>query len=248
MPVSTGKFNVDGDGVLWDLDGNVIDNGEFQVGRQLGDTTAIVLTIEPDGDTDAIPADTHYLAGSMINGAADLTVGHGAALGDDFLTSKGVYILATPTNGPESDENSGIWFLTPGSNASVGLFLPDLPAGWAYEGWVVVDGMPVTTGRFMDGEGADDAAPYSGAGAGPPFPGEDFLMNAPEGLTFPTDLAGTTAVISIEPSPDDSAGPFTLKPLVGMIPEEATDNTEYGLGNNAAGFPTGRAWIRIDAP
>jgi hypothetical protein len=73
------------------------------------------------------------------------------------------------------------------------------------------------------------------------FPGEDFLENAPAGLTFPTDLAGGVAVISIEPDPDNSTDPFTLKPLVGNIPADAVDHTLYQMGNNAAGFPTGTA-------
>lgn len=78
---------------------------------------------------------------------------------------------------------------------------------------------------------------------GPPFPGEDYLENAPAGLTFPTDLAGGTAVISIEPFPDDSPAPFTFKPLVGSIPQGADDHVNYDLDNNAAGFPTGTASI-----
>jgi hypothetical protein len=88
---------------------------------------------------------------------------------------------------------------------------------------------------------ADDAAPYSGPSAGPAFPGEDFLFNAPAGLTFPTDLAGGTGVISIEPDPDNSTAPFTLKPLVGDIPANAVDHTPYDMTNNAASFPTGTA-------
>ena len=73
-------------------------------------------------------------------------------------------------------------------------------------------------------------------------------MNAPAGLTFPTDLAGATAVISIEPSPDDAAAPFTLKPLVGAIPVDATDHVTYSMGNQAAGFSTGTATISSGQP
>ena len=65
---------------------------------------------------------------------------------------------------------------------------------------------------------------------GPPFPGEDYLVNAPMGLTFPTNLAGGTAVISIEPDPDNSPNPFTLKPLVKMIPADAADHVTYIYG------------------
>ena len=37
------------------------------------------------------------------------------------------------------------------------------------------------------------------------------LENAPAGLTFPLDLRGKTAVISIEPYPDNSACSFYFK-------------------------------------
>jgi hypothetical protein len=118
-----------------------------------------------------------------------------------------------------------------------------LPDGWAYEGWAVIGGTPVSTGRFTSVDAVDLADPFSGTEGGPPFPGEDFLVNAPSGMVFPTDLAGATAVISIEPDPDDGPGPFTLKPLVGMIPADAMDHVTYAMGN-AAGFPTGSASIR----
>jgi hypothetical protein len=74
--------------------------------------------------------------------------------------------------------------------------------------------------------------------SGPPFPGEDFLVNAPAGLTFPTNLAGGMAVISIEPVPDNSTAPFLLKPLVAPIPANAIDHTDYQMNQNLV-FPTG---------
>ncbi|MCH8020848.1 hypothetical protein IH785_13425 [candidate division KSB1 bacterium] len=244
-PVATGKFNVDANGNIVDLNGNAIANGEFDTGIDLSGTTAIIVTIEPAGDTDAIPADTHYLSGSLANLSASLSVGHAAALGDDFTSASGNYILATPTNGDNTNENSGIWFLDLSSgNPAQGLNLPALPAGWKYEGWAVISGTPVTTGTFTNLAAVDDAAPYSGTQGGPPFPGEDFLQSAPSGLTFPTDIAGGTAVISIEPSPDDDAAPFTLKPLVGSIPSPAADHVTYSMSNNASGFPTGSATIK----
>ena len=108
----------------------------------------------------------------------------------------------------------------------------------------MIDGQPVTTGTFVQVDAADDDAPFSGPEPGPPFPGEDFLQNAPAGLQFPTDLAGATAVISVEPEPDDAPAPFTLKPLVGSAPEDAADHVTYPIANNAEGFPTGTAVIR----
>ncbi len=187
-------------------------------------------------------------SGSVTNGSADLTVGHGAALGSDFSNASGVYILATPTDGPDTNENSGLWFLDLSSGSPAqGLQLPMLPAGWEYEGWVVIGGTPVSTGRFNTSAEVDLDTVFSGPLSGPPFPGEDFLFNAPDGLTFPVDLAGGTAVISVEPAPDDSTAPFTLKPLVGAIPEDARDHTVYPLQYKAGGFPSGTARILSDS-
>ena len=246
--LSTGKFNVDDAGTIVDLNDVAIPNGEFEVGGDLSAATAIILTIEPDGGTDTTPAATHYIAGSVSASSASLTVGDASALGDDFSGASGDYILATPTDGADTNENSGIWFLSLATGSpAAGLTLPDLPSGWVYEGWAVIDGTPVTTGTFTKVDSVDLADPYSGTEAGPPFPGEDFLNNAPTGLTFPTDLAGATAVISIEPSPDDASTPFTLKPLVGSIPSDATDHVTYSMDNNSSGFPTGSVTIVLNA-
>jgi hypothetical protein len=245
-PVSTGKFNVDGSGGLTTVDGTPIPGGTFETGVDLIGTSAIVITIEPSGDTDAVPADTHVLAGAISGSGASLTAGDAAALGDDFTSATGDYILATPTDGAMNNENSGIWFLSLATGSpAVGLSLPTLPTGWAYEGWVVIGGQPVTTGRFTAVDMVDDDDPYSSVLAGPPFPGEDFLVNAPSGLTFPTDIAGGIAVISIEPQPDDSAMPYTFKPLMGGIDAAAVDHVTYAMPNMAvATFPTGSATVR----
>ena len=244
-PVTTGKFNVDGNSGLVTTTGSAIADGAFDTGMDLSDASAIVITIEPSGDVDNVPANTHIVSGAVSGSSADLSVGDGSALGDDFTGATGSYILATPTNGDDTDENSGIWFLSLASgNPAEGLDLPILPEGWAYEGWAVIGGTPVTTGRFTATDAVDLSDPFSGSEPGPPFPGEDFLVNAPTGLVFPTDLAGGTAVISIEPEPDDSAAPFTLKPLAGAIAADATDHVTYSIPSNLASFPTGTATIR----
>lgn len=234
-PVTTGLFTVDASGNMSATSFDVAES-------DLADATKFVLTIEPSPDADPAPSDVHILAGDFSGGTANLTVGDGAALGNDFTSSTGSYILATPTDGMDNNEKSGVWFLDPAAGPGAALNLPALPAGWEYEGWAVIDGTPVTTGKFTDLGAADLSAPFSGTMGGPPFPGEDFLNNAPSGLTFPTDLTGGTIVISVEPSPDNSPAPFTLKPLVGTVPMGALDHTSYDLGNNAADSnPTGTA-------
>lgn len=235
IPVSTGTFTVDANGNL--------SQTTFTVdATDLQNAAAFVLTIEPNPDSDPNPSSVHILGGDFSGNSSSLSISHGAALGNDFSGSTGVYILATPTNGSNTDENSGIWFLNLSSGTPAqGLFLPTLPDGWKYEGWTVINGTPVSTGTFTSATVVDDADPYSSTMPGPPFPGEDFLLNAPSGLTFPTDISGGTAVISIEPFPDNSPAPFTLKPLVGIIPMNAVDHTTYTMGTNLSSFPTGTA-------
>ena len=234
-PVSTGIFTVDADGIQ--------SKTEFEVKiSDAEDATTFVLSIEPENDSDPSPAATKILAGDFSGSSADLTI---SPVGD-FSNAAGKYILATPTNGGDTDENSGIWFLDLATGApTVGLVLPDLPDGWKYEGWTVIDGAPVTSGKFTNVSATDEDDPYSGTMSLPDvngddgfFPGEDYLVNAPSGLMFPTDIAGGTAVISIEPDPDNSSGPFTLKPLLHGIPATATDHVVYDMDQNLS-FPTG---------
>lgn len=231
-PVTAGIFTVDSDGNLSDT--------SFELDRaDIEAATTYVLTIEPSIDSDPAPSSTHVLAGDFSATSAAITVDHAAALGESFSAVSGDYILATPTDDDADNEDSGIWFLNNSSGSPVaGLSLPELPEGWAYEGWVVINGTPVTTGTFTSAEGVDSAASYSGVNPGPPYPGEDFLTNAPAGLSFPTSITGGTAVISIEPVPDNSQAPFTLKPLVGAIPVGAEVHSVLSMEQNLS-FPTG---------
>lgn len=234
-PVSTGTFTVDMDGMLsktmFELNADDVDMA-----------TKFVLSIEPANDSDPAPAATKILAGDFNGNTASIDI---SPVGD-FSNAMGKYILATPTNGPDTDEMSGIWFLDLASGMPMnGLSLPELPEGWKYEGWTVIDGKPVTTGKFTSVMATDEADPYSGSEKLPDvngmmgfFPGEDFLMNAPMGLNFPTDIAGGIAVISVEPSPDNSEAPFALKPLVHEIPSSAMDHRTYDMNQNL-NFPTG---------
>lgn len=230
-PVSTGTFSVDDNGNL--------SASTFEVSSSnLEAATMFVLSIEPVPDMDPDPAPTKILAGEFSGSTASLAT---STVGANFEAATGKYIIAAPTGtGAANEEFSGIWFLDNSSGSAVaGLDLPELSAGWKYEGWVVIDGTPVTTGTFTNPGAADEAAPFSGSAAGPSYPGEDFLHNAPSGLTFPTDLRGKNVVISIEPDPDNSTAPFLLKPLAGMIPATLSGNP-YSINNDVSGtFPTG---------
>lgn len=203
---SAGRFTVNDSGVM--------SQKNFQIaGADLDGASAYVLTIEPQNDTDPGPTSTHLVAGNFVGGStqASLSVAHPSALGDDFTSATGTFFLDTPTNGVAGTENQGIWFVDPRTTpASAGLTLPALPAqGWVYEGWVVVDGTPTSTGRFTLAAGPDSDGAGTAAGTlpAPPFPGQDFINPA-------KTLPGGVAVISIEPQPDNSPKPFLLKPLI----------------------------------
>ena len=219
-PVSTGTFS------------SVTFPQSFTVDAdQLEAATTFVLSIEPAVDSDPAPAATKILAGDFSGNSASVNSNN---IVGDLSTATGKYILATPTDDDETNEASGVWFLDNSTETTIaGLDLPVLSDGWKYEGWVVFDGTPISTGTFTDPAAADDNAAttlFKGdAGNGPGYPGEDFLQNAPTGLTFPTDLKGKTIVISVEPSPDNSAAPFTLKPLAHGVPTDAVNHTVINM-------------------
>jgi hypothetical protein len=225
--ISAGLFDVDANGDLSETSFNL-------AASDLSAASAYVLTIEPSPDPDPAPSAVHILAGDFDNMNAPLNTSHAAAIGTDFTAATGSYILATPTDGGSmSDELSGLWWLDPAAGPGPGLSLPSLPNGWIYEGWAVINGEVLSTGTFSTASGSDGSANFSGTMAGPPFPGEDFLQNAPAGLSFPTNLSGATVVVSVEPVPDNSSAPFALKPLVATVPAAAADHTPYNMNNNA---------------
>lgn len=209
---------------------------------QLANATKFVLTIEPETDPDPSPSATKYLAGDFSGETASVST----AIVGNFSASWGKAFLRTPTDempgtANNGNDENGVWFGTPGMPPTAGLGLPELPDGWKYEGWVVVDGVgPITTGTFTSFTTADDSNGFSGTenNAGPPIPGEDFFNNAPTGFTFPLDVRGRTVVVSVEPDPDNSSAPFTIKPLVGVLGQD-TAPTTHDLSLNLNSLPTG---------
>ena len=141
--------------------------------------STFVLTIEPRHNDDPAPAATHILAGDFDNFVVRFGVGHGAALGTSLQEAAGSYILGVPS-APGTSYRQGIWFVDP-AGPGPSLQLPTLPDGWEYEGWIVTENGPISTGRFTRtrGEDSDGAGPSAGPVAGPPFPGQDFGSPGP---------------------------------------------------------------------
>ena len=231
-PVSTGRFDVVTGTTTYDFE---IDSADAAAAAMF------VLSIEPMTGDDPAPADTKILGGAFTSGVATLTIDHMAALGDDLSTAAGGYILETPsTSAITADYNQGVWFLDPAGGPGPSLTLPTLPAGWQYEGWVADSSGAVSTGTFtaVSGADSDGAGPEAGADMGPPFPGQDFIT--------PARVLGATdaVVISIEPDPDNSPMPFSLKPLVDMSIEDPGAGVLQTLTNMSANNPTGTATLQ----
>lgn len=209
-PIATGKFDIDAN----DKDATQT----FEVLKaDADDATKFVLTIEPaneEGDDVKKPTDIHILGGDILQNTSILSTSHATALGTDFSQATARYILATPTN-KNATPTQGIWYIDKSSSIpKAGLNLPELPDGWVYEGWIVDNG-PISTGTFTKSDEADSngAGPAKGMQDAPAFPGEDYVNPA-------KDLVGKIAVISVEPNPDNSEAPFSIKPLVGTITNE----------------------------
>lgn len=225
-PVTTGTFSVN--------DAGVLSQTSFVLpSATLAQATTFVLSIEPTIDPDPAPSETKYLAGDFTGNTATVSAG----IVGDFSASTGKYILATPTNG-NANPSAGVWFMDV-NGPSAGLNLPALDSGWKYEGWVVSGGVVLSTGTFTNPNGPDSSSIFSGPMMSPPFPGEDFLTNAPAGITFPGNLSGATLVISVEPNPDNSPMPFTLKPLSHNVANPAVTEQNINMNRSLDSFPTG---------
>ncbi len=240
VPVSTGLFTVDSNGTL--------SSTSFEVPAEAIDAaTKFILTIEPNPDPDPNPSAQKLIAGDFNGNSAAISTATDPAVGD-FSAAAGNFFLRTPTDemsgtGNNGNDENGVWFGQPGMPPTATLVLPDLPEGWIYEGWVIGDAGPLSTGTFSSIDQMDDNAglstSFSGTeNPGPPIPGEDFFNNAPTGETFPLDVRGRTVVITVEPVPDNSPLPFTLKPLAAVAGTE-TAPTFNDFELNLSSFPIG---------
>ena len=243
-----GLFNFNENGEMVNVSGDSLLSGEFTVDLGADEITDIAISIEYQDVLASTPSYALILGGAVSEGQAALTVENQVGIGVSFEGAEGKYILATPTDSINTNENSGIWFLDMTTGVSLnGFNLPELPAGWEYEGWVRLDGTYLSTGKFSEFSTADESDDYSGPEAGPPFPGEDFLENAPEGLSFPINLAGASVMITVEPwneYDDNEEEPFFLNVLVADIPPDAADHITYEMSASSDPLPTGTATLK----
>ena len=227
---SLGKFKIRDTGVVVDQFGREIQGRNFNIPEQVDSisSAAIFLT---DGTSGGF--NVPFLSGSVTTDRVLFEFKH-----VDPAQASGKFMLGTPTdNNTFVNERSGLWFGNILSGVA-GLNLPPLPSGWVYEGWAIVGGSTLTTGRFNIANRPDTFSGFSDNQApAPKFPGEDFLRDPPvvvfPNLRFPVDLNGQTVVITVEPdrkgTDPTGAGPFPLKILTAEVSRRAEPYRLYDL-------------------
>jgi len=207
------------------------------------------LTIErlKNDSTPLLPSNLLILSGRFTFNTAKVSI---TSDENTLLNISGIYNLATPTDGNDTiDEKSGVWFvdsLTAVGGPKQGLKLPELYNGWIYEGWVKINDKFISTGKFKTHAGSDDSSKYSGNVPGFPFPGEDFLQNAPDGLSFPLDLSGASVYVSIEPNLKINFDQPSKIILQADIPIDAQERISYNMQKVDLEFPNGYLNAKID--
>ena len=241
---STGKFTVNASGILTDLEGVEIMARRFDTDFSLDNVTAMYITIEPSGDTNDEPSETRLMGGLFIDNQASLKATDVEGIEDELVLAAGNYIVETPTNGLNTDEESGIWFinLTGGPQAR-GLRTVIPIRGWQYQAWAEFDGIPLNMGIITHHSRPDDSSIYSGPLPGHNFPGEDFLTNAPSGLSFPLSVANARLLISLEPDPDPDPARSQFVLFEARVPETIAMGETYNLANLVDRFPKGTSTI-----
>jgi hypothetical protein len=242
-----GIFDINASGQMVSVSGDSVLSGEFTVDLNADDIYAIGVSVEASSTVVTTSSYSHILGGNVSSGQASLTVSNSFGLSMSLDNISGRYILATPTDSVTTNEKSGIWFLDGSTGISFnGLSLPTLGSGWKYEAWVKIGTEWVSTGKFTSVSAADEDNLYGGSYSAPAFPGQDFLSNAPTGMTFPADLTGSEVMVTVElmDSYDvDEDAPFYLKVLSGTVPAGAADHTTYYLNSVTSGLPTGSATV-----
>jgi hypothetical protein len=234
--VGLGSFNVNAEGRPINVsDGTVIDR--FPSTKNLFKSVSLVITIENRTGIGDGPSQSVILQGPFIDGIAELRVP--APLGIEL--SSGSYRVFTPTDGPDTNENSGVWAVSVDNQPLLGL--PPLNNVYRYEHYVVIDGVEVTMAGFQRVDEPDFNNPWSGPLEAPQFPGEDFLENAPSGLVFPTDLSGRRILVTLEPVLGDTVDASQLVILEGTLPAGLQGGEIVELVNVTENFPTGVAAI-----
>lgn len=231
-----GSFFIDAAGQIVDEAGAPITrftSEEFEVRR----TLRLLITIEIPGEPPESPSGMQILTGTFIDGVATLVVPISTAITE----ASGSLRVFTPTDGPATNEASGLWMVDAAGEPT--LSIPDSTGALTYETFIELGGQTINLGRFEVGDETDDNNRFSAEQFDPPAaPGEDLLLNAPEGLTFPTDLSGARVTVSLEGRVNDFISRSQLIVLDATLPAGLQGGEIVPFVNRAAvTFPVGKA-------
>lgn len=264
--VSFGKFNLSSNNEqIVSLNGRPM---TFEPSRKIDINLAVdaIVTVELEGDDDDEPGSrllSGEFRGSDREANALMSTGAADAFDYDYRAATASYVLITPTTDDSTDFKSGIWWITRAAAISAGLDkLPALAdtARWRYEGWIFdkAAATAYSTGKFRSASGAD--ADFAGATAGSDgvdqnndgrgdgfaFPGQDFVRaNGGVPAIAALDNGNFAAFITLEPQPDNHAGPFFLTLLAdGTVgPNLASRHDPQNMENRVVAFPSATAKI-----
>ena len=195
----------------------------FTINGHVYDYDIIAITLERHPSDDSPDPSPTVIASSSLDPDRFTKLTFPVSFGE----VAGYYLIGTFSDGnyreegqDVENETAGIWFLIIASEEvedddvitvyeayGLGLGLPVLPdTGYSYEGWVALDnGDTLSTGKFLLPNFQDYDNSHAASGPIPNFPGEDFLINPPEGVSEypPNLLAGGKVLITLEPNPDN---------------------------------------------
>ncbi len=238
--LSTDAFNLDDEGRFVNLTGQFIAS-TFFVETDISGASMVMISIEGKGDNDTEPSGSIVLAGPVTGSTAVLSTTDANAVGTDYSSSSGTFALLTPTDTDPTNETGGVWLVNPGmgSSLSAGTSLSTPPSGWMYEGWVEINGVMLSMGKFSRSDALDTGKLYSDPDE-ISYPGEDFLNNPPGGVSFPPDLSGAAVYVTLEPNPDDSLDPYSYRLMEGQVPDAPSSRQGYPLAGSTT-IPSGTA-------
>ncbi len=197
----------------------------------------ILVTIEANPGAES-PTGMQIISGTFIDRVAELTV----PISSGITSAAGTLRVFTPTDGPDTNENSGLWMVDDAGEPS--LNMPDTTAALQLETFIEVGGQNINLGRFDVVDNRDDFCRFCAdfeEFPQPERPGDDLLVNPTEGLVFPIDISGATVRISLEGRFNDFAQQSQLIVLEAVLPTGLVGGEIVGFTNLAASFPKGRA-------
>ena len=243
-----GIFNIDDSGNLTDPATGGLLSGEFEAGLYPAEVYGVQISIELSDTLLTQPSGTFLLGGPVEGRTGNLSVAHWLGMAVNFEPMEGLFLLMTPSDEDPTNERSGLWFADNTTGEMLpGLFLPEAPEGWDYEGWVVAGTDTLSTGKFVNANVRDTTDLHGGLSGSPAVPGQDFLYDPPQGVSFPLDLAGGQVFVTMEPWEEWDVAPerpFPFRLMSAQIPQDAEDRIPYVLESLFGEFPRGVVTVR----